>query len=145
METTAESSRSRADALIRDAIVVIFLLLLAFAAADDITTDNDTNFTLEYGALLGCWLGLTVVAVGLWRRGQRAVAAVSFVVLPTVLWAGSQAIHPGIGPGDWMAYLAVLAGFLWFGVLATLLLTRWWRALGSGSVSLHDATGRGEV
>lgn len=50
--TTADVRRTRALSLHRDAAVTFAVLLLSFAAFDDITTGNETDFTLEYGALL---------------------------------------------------------------------------------------------
>lgn len=55
---TVDMRRARAVALIRDGAVTFSALLLSFAAFDDITTGNETDFRLEYGTLLVCagWL-----------------------------------------------------------------------------------------
>ena len=52
----------------RDAIVTIGVLLIAFAAFDDITTGNEPDFRQEYFVLVACSISLMVVAVKLMRR-----------------------------------------------------------------------------
>jgi hypothetical protein len=106
-----------------DAIGIAFVTLLAFAAFDDITTDNDTNFTVEYVALAICALWLCVVSIRLVRGRHRRLGSVSFVALAGALWA-QRSIGPGITPGFWPAYLVMAAVFLWFGLLAVLLFVR---------------------
>ena len=58
MGTITELRRSRSIALLRDGAVTCAVLLLTFAALDDITTGNETDFTNEYGAVLisAAWL-----------------------------------------------------------------------------------------
>ena len=52
----------------RDALLAIVALLIAYAALDDIKTGADTSFTLEWIALAVC--GVILIGVG-WRLVQR--------------------------------------------------------------------------
>jgi hypothetical protein len=56
--TIADASRARAVALLRNGTVTWLAVLLSFAAFDDITTGTETDFAVEYGALVACagWL-----------------------------------------------------------------------------------------
>lgn len=125
----ADARRGPALRLIRDAAVIVVALLLSFAASDDITTDNDTDFTLEYGALGICWIAVMLVAAGLLRRGHRVLGVSSAVVLAAALWGSRLAIRPGIVPGWWPEYVVVVGTFLWFALLSVVLLSIGWRAL----------------
>ena len=55
------------------ALTTIVVLLLAYAAFDDITTDNDTDFRLEYGMLIlaALWMAYVAVWAVLRRRPSR--------------------------------------------------------------------------
>jgi hypothetical protein len=106
---------------LRDAIGIAFVLLLAFAAFDDITTDNDTDFRVEYAALAASGLFLSVASVRLLRSGHRKLGGVSLVALAGAFWAQGSI---GLAPGFWPAYVAMAAAFLWFGVLAMVLFIR---------------------
>ena len=52
---------------LRDGIVTLAAMAIAFAAFDDITTGNETDFRQEYVALLLCLMWLLFVAVRLIR------------------------------------------------------------------------------
>ena len=121
-EHRAERSRRQ---LLRDAAVTLAAVLLAFAAFDDITTDNDTNFTVEWACLAVCGLLLAMVSWRLLRRGHRWLGYISVVVLVAAVGAGST-IRPGISPFR-IEYLITLAGLLWFLGLAGILTIRAWR------------------
>lgn len=125
--TTADVLRTRAVALLRDGVVTFAALLLSFAAFDDITTGNETDFTLEYAALLVCAGWLLVVTFRLIRESRRVLGAISFIALVGALW-GQREIGPGIIPGLWPAYVVTASAFLWFIVVAVVLFVSGWRA-----------------
>ena len=62
------SRDTRTAAHFRDGVITIVVLLLVFAAFDDITTDHATTFRPEYSALIGCAAWLTFVAARLLRE-----------------------------------------------------------------------------
>lgn len=125
--TTTDVLRTRAVAPLRDGVVTLAALLLSFAAFDDITTGHETDFTLEYAALLVCAGWLLVVTFRLIRTSHRVLGAISFVVLAGALW-GQREIGPGITPGLWPVYLVTVGAFIWFIVIAVVLLVSGWRA-----------------
>jgi hypothetical protein len=100
--------------------VSILVLLLAFAALDDITTDRATQFRAEYTMLLlaAAWFGF--VAVWLMRRGHRALGMVSLAALAAAFWA-QRGIGPGVTPALGAAYLVMAGALLWFLALAVAL------------------------
>ena len=53
----------------RNWIISIVALLLAYAAFDDIMTDNATSFTVEYTMLAACGAWFAFLAVKRLRRG----------------------------------------------------------------------------
>lgn len=119
--------RSRRQ-LLRDAAVTLATVLLAFAAFDDITTDNDTNFTLEWACLAVSALSFANVSWRVLRSEHRWLGYISVVVLIAAAGAGST-IRPGISPFE-IEYLTTLAGLLWFLVLAGILAGLAWRRTG---------------
>jgi hypothetical protein len=102
------------------AVGIGVVLLLAFAAFDDITTDHDASFALEYAVLAGCALWLFVIAGRLLLEGRRALGAGSLVALAGAVWAQAD-VGPGIVPGPWPGYLTTAVAFLWFAGLAVVL------------------------
>lgn len=74
MTTAADVRRARAVALLRDGAVTLGAVLLSYAAFDDITTGHETDFTLEYAALLvaGGWLSRWPAPCGRNARSGRA-------------------------------------------------------------------------
>jgi hypothetical protein len=106
--------------LLRDAAWTFFAVLLAFAALDDITTDTDTNFTVEWVALGVCAAWLSVVSWRLLRDEHQWLAVVSAVALVVAVGAGVT-LRFGTAPfrGE---YLATMAALMWFvglsGILA---------------------------
>ena len=103
-----------------EAIGSALVLLLAFAAFDDITTDKATDFTVEYSVLAGCGLWLLVVSIRLLRRGHQILSGASLVALTAALW-GQRGIRTGITRGLWPEYLVMVAAFVWFAALTLLL------------------------
>jgi peptidoglycan/LPS O-acetylase OafA/YrhL len=120
----AERSRRQ---LLGDAAVTLATMLLAFAAFDDITTDNDTNFTLEWSILAVCGLLLAMVSWRLLRSEHRWLGYISVAVLVAAVGAGST-IRPGISPFQ-IEYLTTLAGFVWFLGLVGILTGLAWRRI----------------
>lgn len=125
--STADGRRTHAVALLRDGTVSLAALLLSFAAFDDITTGKETDFTLEYGALLVTAGWLLFVTFRLIRASHRVPGALSFVALGGALWA-QFAIGLGITPGQWPTYVVTASAFLWFIIVAGVLLISGWRA-----------------
>ena len=95
-------------------------LLLVFAAFDDITTDNATQFTVEYAVLVACGAWFGFVAVSLIRVGRRTLGMLSSAALLAAIWA-QRGIGPGITPGLWPEYVVMSVVFLWFLSLAVTL------------------------
>lgn len=119
------SIHAHAVALLRDGVVTLAALMLAFAAFDDITTGTESDFTLEYAALLACAGWLLSVTLRL-RDSHRVLGAISFIALAGAVWAQSE-IGRGIVPGPWPAYVMTASAFLWFSVVAVVLLVSGWR------------------
>jgi hypothetical protein len=111
---------------LRDGLVTVCVLLLVFAAFDDITTDNATAFPLEYTILIACAGWLFFLGLRLLRQHHHGLGAVSLVALAAAVWA-QRAIGPGIRPGLWTEYVVVTAAYVWFVVLSCVLLWRGWR------------------
>jgi hypothetical protein len=109
------------------ALISFAALLLVFAAFDDITTDNATQFTVEYAALAACAIWFAFVAVRLIRLGYRTLGRLSVLALLGALW-GQRAIHQGITPGLWPQYLVTTGAFLWFVLLVAILAWLGWRS-----------------
>lgn len=118
-------------AFLRNGAITFVVVLLIFAAFDDITTDNATAFTAEYSILLVCTGWLLFVASSLLRAGHRVLGGVSLVALAAGLWA-QRAIGPGIVPGLWPEYVAITAAYGWFIALALTLLWLGWRTYPNG-------------
>ena len=119
----AEPARGQ---LLRDAAVTFGTVLLAWAAFDDITTDNDTNFTIEWFALAMCGVWLLIVSWRLLRSEHRLLGSVSVVVIVATVIAGST-IGLSSSPLQ-AAYLTIFGGLLWFVGLAAILAGRAWRS-----------------
>jgi hypothetical protein len=117
--------RARAVALIRDGTLTFAALVLSFAAFDDITTDKETDFALEHGAVLVCTGWLFVVTFWLIRASRGVLGAISFVLLVGTLWGQ---IGPGITPGLWPVYTLTASAFVWFMVVSVVLVVSGWRA-----------------
>lgn len=110
-----------------DAVITMAAVLLAYAAFDDITTDNATSFTFEYAGLAVCGAWLLVLALRLIREGRLALGGISLLALAGAVW-GQRAIGPGTVPSVGPHYLATVGAFGWFAVLSVILLVVEWRA-----------------
>lgn len=126
MNKPREISGTGALRYLRDGLVTIGVLLLVFAAFDDITTDNATTFRFEYTILLACVGWLFLLGLRLLRHHDHVLGAVSLLALAAALWA-QRAIGPGITPGFWSEYVVATAAYVWFSALSFVLLFRGWR------------------
>jgi peptidoglycan/LPS O-acetylase OafA/YrhL len=116
--------RSRRQ-LLRDAVLTLTAVLLAFAAFDDITTDTATTFTPEWIGLAVCGVWLVIVSWRLLRGEQRWIGSISMVAVAAGVGAGST-IRPGTGPFA-VEYLLTVAGLLWFLGLVAILAGQAWQ------------------
>ena len=116
------------------ALISFVALLLVLAAFDDITTDNATQFTVEYALLAACAIWFAFVAVRLTRLGHRTLGMLSVLALLGALW-GQRGIRPGITPGLWPEYLVTTGAFLWFLLLVAILAWLGWRGAARGAIS----------
>ena len=110
-----------------NAVITVVVLLLAFAAFDDITTDNATTFRLEYTLLIISAGWLLFLAWSLIRSGHRILGFVSLVALGSAVWA-QRAIGPAAIPGPRPEHIVMLMAYVWFWVLAGATLWFAWQA-----------------
>jgi hypothetical protein len=106
--------------------VTLFAMLLCLLALDDITTDNATQFPVEYSLLVlgGAWL--LFIAWSLWQSGSRlnAILTVASLAVAALLAAG------GIGhkrDGGWSVFWPQYLALTWawvHGVVVGILLIR---------------------
>jgi hypothetical protein len=111
--------------LLRDAVLTVTAVMIAFAAFDDITTDTAATFTFEWLGLGVCATWLLIVSWRLLRGEHRWLGSVSVIVLVVAVGAAST-IRPGTGPFR-VEYLATMAGLVWFLGLGGVLASRAWR------------------
>jgi hypothetical protein len=125
-----EESETRSTAsltLFRDGVITLVVLLLVFAAFDDITTDNATAFPVEYSFLVAAGVWLLSVAWRLFRQRHPILGGMSVLALAAAAWA-QRAIGPGIVPGFWLEYVVITGAYLWFWALSLTLLLLGWRS-----------------
>ena len=95
------------------AVVTTLAALLAFAALDDITSDNDTDFVLEQ-AMVAVSLGwFAFMSLGFVTQGRRWLGAISIVMLAAAVLA-QRSIGPGQVPSLYSAHAVALLCLLWF-------------------------------
>ena len=85
----------------RDAVLTVFAVLLAFAAFDDITTGNQPTFRTEYAVLVLCAVWLLFVGIRLLRNSHQVLGGITLLALAGGTWR-QRAIGPGLTPGFWM-------------------------------------------
>ena len=126
MTSTITVTRSSRAALLRDGTLTLIALFLVFAAFDDITTDNDTDFTFEYGLLVICAIWLMFVSFKLFHASRPVLGGISFIALAGAVWAQRE-----VGPDNaagLAASVTIISAFLWFVVIGVVLLFSGWRA-----------------
>jgi hypothetical protein len=137
--TRSQQDPSRAGVFFAQAAVTLVVVIVAWLALDDITTDNSTGFLPEY-RLLGCagaWC--LFVAYSLIRRGWRAIGAASAAAVAAAAWVAFDGLgHKRDGGWSvfWPEYSVILAAWLWFLALSGILFV-----LGRRSMPAADAGG----
>lgn len=121
MTTQPLGSRAAANTFLRDGVLSLVAVFLAFAAFDDITTDNATSFRVEYTFLAFCAAWFLAVAVRLLLAHHRVLGWISLGALGAAIF-GLRGMAPGITPGLWLEYLATAGALVWFLALAIVLL-----------------------
>ena len=94
-------------------MVTLGMVVLAFLAWDDITTDNATRLHAEYSHLAACAVWALAVAIGLAVTHRFALAVTSLLVLGAAIWS-QHAIGPGTVPSWQPEYLATVGSLMWF-------------------------------
>ncbi len=102
----------------RDAIVTFAVVLLAYAALDDITTDADTSFVVEWAALAACGVWVIALSWRLLQDGYRGLGSISIVAAVAGVGAGAF-VRSGVD--SLPAFLTATASLLWFFTLAAIL------------------------
>ncbi len=120
LNRTGQSRRQ----LRRDAVLTIAAVMLAYAALDDITTDNATTFAVEWAALGVCATWLLIVCWRLLRGEHRWLGSLSAMVLAVAIGA-APAIRRGADAR--VEYLLTIAALVWFLGVGGILATRAWR------------------
>ena len=119
--TDTHNPRRRKAGFLTDGVITAVVLVLVFAALDDITTDNATAFPMEYSFLIISVGWLLYVVARLLRSGHRVLGTVSALALVVGVWA-QRALVFDVMPGLWTEYVILLVAYLWFWVLAGALL-----------------------
>lgn len=142
MVETSNTRGSGGLTFFRDGTITFVVLLLVFAAFDDITTDNATAFPVEYSILVACAAWLLFVAWGLLRNRHRFFGGMSVLAVAAAVWA-QRAIGPGSVPGLWPEYVVITGTYLWFCALSLTLLWLGWGTHQSGHRETASATSTG--
>jgi hypothetical protein len=101
----------------RDAIITLVAVILAWGAIDDITTDRATTGFVPERTLLAVSAGWCVfLAWRIWQSGRRPLALTSLAAALAIGLA-QWAIGPDTAPSR-VAYLVTLAGLGWLLVVA---------------------------
>ena len=91
------------------------VVLLAFLAIDDITTDSSTTFAVERAAVIACGVWFAFVVRQLWRQSRRGLAVVSAALLGLAAVA-----QPGIGqsvPNARVELVRTATALTWFALI----------------------------
>ena len=147
MESAARSHRDlrRAGAFSTEAAVTIALVVLAWLALDDITTDNSTGFKPEYTLLAAGGAWCLFLAYDLLKQGYRRLGTTSMVAVASAVWVASDGLgHKRDGGWSvfWPEYTVMLVAWLWFLALAIVLIALGRRVMPTGDTtalrSLHS-------
>lgn len=103
-------------------VVSILLLVLAWLALDDITTDNATTFEFEYTMLVWCGVWFTSVAIWLLVRRRPVLGIASLVAVALAVVAFWSLPHH-YAPAAPVNYLGAVS-LVWFLALAIWLVAR---------------------
>ncbi len=106
--------------------MTLAVVLLIFAAFDDITTDTATDFRVEYAALLACAVWLLFLSWRLFRQGHWILGGISLVAIVNGGFAQPAIVHGTVG-GWWTEYVLLAATCLWFLGLSAMNLWLAWR------------------
>jgi len=101
------------------------VLVFAWFALDDITTDNSTGFLPEYRVLMAAGVWCVFVASALLRRGSSVLGMTSLVAVAAAAVVASDGvghIRDGGWSVFWPEYTVILATWLWFLALSVMLL-----------------------
>jgi putative exporter of polyketide antibiotics len=101
------------------AVLTCGVVLLAFLAIDDITTDSSTTFAVERAAVIACGVWFAFIARQLWRQGRRGLAVVSAAVLGLAAVA-QPAIRPGVSSGQ-VGPIVTWIALVWFLIVAAVM------------------------
>ena len=137
MESADRSHRdeSRAGALFAEAGVTIALVVFAWLALDDITTDNATGFKPEYRLLAACGAWCVFLAYDLLKRGYHRLGAISAVAVASAVWVAFDGLghkRDGGWSAFWPEYTVMLVAWLWFLALAIVLFALGRRVMPTG-------------
>jgi hypothetical protein len=102
--------------------ISIIALLCAWLALDDITTDNATEFNVEYSLLLICGVWFAGVSVWLLVRGRLVLGIVSLLAVALAVVAFWSLPHH-YAPASLVNYLGLLT-LAWFLGLAVWMVAR---------------------
>jgi len=125
MTENIDIQRHRAVRLMADAVVTFGVLVLAYLAFDDITTDNSTDFTAEYVMLAASAMWIAVLSLRLLRIRHAKLGIASLLFLVAAMW-GQRRVGQGTTPSFDPRYVAVIVAFGWTLILAIVLLRRGW-------------------
>jgi len=137
MASTARSHRDlpRAGAFSAEAAVTIGLVVLAWLAVDDITTDN-ARFRPEYTLLVVCGAWYLFLAYDLLKQGYRRLSTTSMLAVAAAVWVASDGLgHKRDGGWSvfWPEYTVMLVAWLWFLALAIILIALARRVMPTGN------------
>jgi hypothetical protein len=114
----------RADQFLNASITIV-MVVLAFLALDDITTDHDTNFVVERTMVIVADAWFVLVAWRVLRLGHRGLGGLSIAVAIAAAVA-QWMVGPGTAPFR-AEYLLTVLGLAWFAMLAGTLAWIGWR------------------
>ena len=121
-----------------EAVVTIALVVVAWLALDDITTDNSAGFKPEYRLLAVCGAWCLFLAYDLLKRGYRRLGAISVVAVASAVWVAFDGLgHQRDGGWSvfWPEYTVMLVAWLWFLALAIVLVALGRRVMPTGQTT----------
>ncbi len=116
---------SRGGVLFAQGAVTLVVLVLAWLALDDITTDNSTGFVPEYRFLLAAGVWCLFIGYSLLRRGSPVLGITSVVAVAAAALVASDGlghVRDGGWSVFWPEYTVMLATWLWFLAVSVILL-----------------------